>query len=125
MRIEKISIELVKIFISHGMGGLLIYHKGNYAVRTINAKDGGSHVFAITKNTIDVVYFNQLKKSITPIALINTHDPHVPDQLEDVVSQICEDYSDAEEVRWGKLPNGFQSFEPSDWWKYGAPPVSE
>jgi hypothetical protein len=122
VNIEAVSLELVKIFISHGMAGLLIHHNGNLAVRTINNKDGDSHVFAITKSTINIIHYNQNKKICTQISIVNTHDPFVEDQLEEVVTAICDDYKD-EECVWSELPEGYEPFEPSDWWKYGASPV--
>ena len=122
MRIEQIALEVVKIFISSNMSGLLVHYNEAMAVRTVNNNDGDAIIFAITQSTIDVVHYNKDTKKASNIAIINSHDPDVPGELLEVIEIIKEDYVDSD-CNWLDLPNGYESFTPSDWWKYGGSPA--
>lgn len=123
MRIEEIATEVVKTFIENRMSGIIIDHNNCIAVQTVGTSDGGNVIFAITSSIINVVYYNSNTKKSQSIAIVNSHDPDVPGQLKEIIGVVKDDYED-KVCQWPELPSGYESFEPSDWWKYGAAPDS-
>lgn len=124
MDMAKVKNELVKILINKNVSGIIIPYEQYVAIRTVNSNDKNFILFAITDEVINTVFCNHLDKKPSQLALLNIKDPNIVKDIEEVVSQICDDYIGIE-CDWQDVPADYEPFGPSDWWKYGANNNSE
>lgn len=114
--------ELAKAFIKHNLSGLIVYNKERTAVRTLNSNDGYATIFDISSSTIEM-WLLRNGNLLSRIAIVNSKDPNLDTELCSLVSNIAIDYVDSKYEWPDKLPSNYETFSPSDWWKYGVNPT--